>query len=74
MLGDSATSQARALASLEQQRTTLTAQLPQAEAGRAKVEAQVKEATSKLQEARQARQQLESEIRSLGVKDEASRR
>lgn len=73
VLGDSATSQARALASMEQQRTALTAQLAQAEAGRAKVEAQVKEVAARFQEVRQERQQLEGQIRKLGVKDETSR-
>lgn len=73
VLGDSATSQARALASLEQQRAALTTKLAEAETGQAKVEVQVKEVTTKLQEARQERQQVESEMRSLGVKDEASK-
>ncbi|XP_045105593.1 coiled-coil domain-containing protein 93-like isoform X2 [Portunus trituberculatus] len=73
VLGDSATSQLRALASLEQQRMALQGRLTEVEAEQAKARERVKEATGRLQDIKKERQKVEEEMRSLGVKDNASR-
>ncbi|KAK8390211.1 hypothetical protein O3P69_013055 [Scylla paramamosain] len=73
VLGDSATSQLRALASLEQQCMALQAQLAEMETEKARAGVQVKEAMGRLQDAKRERQKAEEEMRSLGVKDDASR-
>lgn len=73
VLGDNATSQLRALASLEQQRTALQARLAEVKVEQAKAGTRVKEATGRLQEAKKERQKVEEEMRDLGVKDDVSR-
>ncbi|MPC07636.1 hypothetical protein E2C01_000201 [Portunus trituberculatus] len=64
----------RALASLEQQRMALQGRLTEVEAEQAKARERVKEATGRLQDIKKERQKVEEEMRSLGVKDNASRR
>lgn len=73
VLGDNATSQLRALASLEQQRMALQARLAEVKVEQAKAGTRVKEATGRLQEAKKERQKVEEEMRDLGVKDDVSR-
>lgn len=69
VLGDSASSQARILASLEKQRTTLSAQLVEVQTKQATEMIRVDEMKSKTQEVKRERIELEKKISDLGVVD-----
>ncbi|KAK7066758.1 Coiled-coil domain-containing protein 93 [Halocaridina rubra] len=69
ILGDSASSQARKIANLERQKSTLLKQLNEVQAKQTTEVTKIEELKSKLEEKRIARKELEDETKKLGVVD-----
>lgn len=69
VLGDTASSQTRLLATLEAQRVALNSQLNTSQAEQAKVATRVEAARARLKEVQEERLKLDHEINNLGVVD-----